>query len=86
MNDNFGLDINVVKRPEDFYYVRVNFNLKLLNVTIANTKIKGKNQEGLTVSLQDINMDFNLREGGYKLNFGIDDVGIDIYSMNPQKK
>lgn len=71
MKDNFGLETKVIKRPEDFYYIKVNFLLKLLNVTIANTKVKGKNEEGLTVSLQDIAMDFNLREGGYMLNFGI---------------
>ena len=39
MKDNFGLETKVIKRPEDFYYIKVNFLLKLLNVTIANTKL-----------------------------------------------
>jgi hypothetical protein len=50
VKDNFGLEVKVVKRPEDFYYIKVNLYLKLLNVSIANTNKKGKNEEGLTVN------------------------------------
>ena len=31
--------------------------------------------------LSDISMDFNLREGGYKLDFGIDGIKVDLLKI-----
>ena len=69
----------VVKRPEDFYYVRVDFSLKKLEIIINNDNKVKKVEEGIRSILSDITMDFNLREGGYKLNFDIDNFKVDLF-------
>lgn len=79
MKDNFGSEISIVKRPEDFFYIKVNFNLKVLNVAIANTNVSQNKEEGISVGLLKIGMEFSLREGGYQLDFGMEDIGVDLY-------
>lgn len=79
MKDNFGSEISIVKRPEDFFYIKVNFNLKVLNVAIANTNVSQNKEEGIGVGLLKIGMEFSLREGGYQLDFGMEDIGVDLY-------
>ena len=49
----------VVKRPEDYYHINVNFKLNKLEVVIANTLAIIK--EGIISEFSQLNLDFRLR-------------------------
>lgn len=82
MKNNFGTEVKNIKRPEDFYYLRVNFKLKQLSLSIANTQKIINAEEGINIVLSQILLDFNLREGGHMLNFQMGDIKGDIYKKS----
>lgn len=56
MKDNFGSEISIIKRPEDFFYIKVNFHLKLLNIAVATTNSTKQVEEGINLNLIQIGM------------------------------
>lgn len=71
VHDNFGAPVIIVQRPVDFYYIQVNFVLKKLEIVIANNNELKRQKDGIRAIFSEIRTDFNLREGGHLLNFGI---------------
>ena len=37
LNNNFGQDIPLIKRPKEFYYINLSLRLQKLELVIANT-------------------------------------------------
>lgn len=85
MKDNFGSEISIIKRPEDFFYIKVNFHLKLLNIAVATTNSTKQVEEGINLNLIQIGMQFNLREGGYRLDFGMENIMVNLYDKELNK-
>lgn len=51
LEDNFGTEVVVVKRPEDFYYIKVDFSLKKLEIVVANEDTRRNTREGIRLAL-----------------------------------
>ena len=84
LNDNFAQQVTVVKRPIDFFHMRVNLFIKNLEISISNNStkyqnVKGLIKEGIRTNFEDINFNFYLREQGYKINFTLDDFKINLF-------
>lgn len=69
LNDNFGQEVSIVRRPEDYYYIKVGFKLKKFEVSIANTSSIFK--EGIQAAFDDLSINFALRDGGYGLDISL---------------
>ena len=70
MHENIDAPIISVQRPSEFYYIQVNFVMNKLEFTIENSKSPTQ-KNGIRSIFSDIKIDFDLREGGYRFNFGI---------------
>lgn len=68
-----------MKRPAEYYYININFTLQKLEIIIANTNMIAK--EGIETEFVELELNFMLREGGYRVNLGLKDICIRLFNQ-----
>jgi hypothetical protein len=79
LNENFSEEVKIIKRPESYHYINVNFKLTKLEVIIANTRSIIK--EGIQSEFLDLSLSFLLREGGFNVEMGLKDISIKLFKI-----
>jgi hypothetical protein len=76
---NFSQEVRLVKRPEDYHYIRVGLKLHRFEVRIANTMAIIR--EGIQTTAEELSVQFLLREGGYGLEASLEDLSVSMFKQ-----
>lgn len=71
--------MSIVKRPVDYYHMKIGFRMQTLEVVIANTLAIIK--EGIESRFDDLEISFSLREGGYNLELTLENIAINMFQQ-----